>query len=289
MFISRGSSRELIQPHHLANLSTRRGSSSRRSTSSSPSVKRSKRSLPLFSRRRSSSSQPVVTARRRSSSSCSLAAVKIDDVIEAELGARRLVLLVVCRRDCTLSSVISVARRRRCFRLGSRSRQCCLRAASTPASLFPAASAPGSQLYAATSSPALLFSSLQHRLDSDSDSGSSLRCCCVGSGSDAAPVYFAASHMPRLLSFLLALSFAVVEASPRAPLIVARLLHGSSARLGSFVRQLGPLFGSAQRLVCSAWLGGSTPRIVGSARLLVSAACRLVCSARLVGSPRRFV
>ena len=41
-------------PHHLANESTRRGSSSRRSPSSSPSVKGSKRSLPLFSRGSSS-------------------------------------------------------------------------------------------------------------------------------------------------------------------------------------------------------------------------------------------
>ena len=192
-------------------------------------------------------------ARRRSSPSCSLAAVAINPPPRhLTNGSKRRGSSSRPGRNPPSSQSVKGLKGRR-----GRPYLC---AVSAPAPLFSAASAPGSQLYAATSSPALpLHCSI------DSGFGSSLHCCCLGS--DAAPVYGAASFPPPALlvsaGSLLCCRRSLATRSAHRGMTSPRL----TARLGSSVR-----LGSAARL------------LVDSARLLVGAAYRLVCSARLVGS-----
>ena len=132
-----------------------------------------------------------------------------------------------------------------------------------------------------------LFSSLHCSIDSGF--GSSLRCCV---GSDVAPVYTAASPMPRLNSssssrFLAGSLLCCLRnlatrsarhrgmTSPR--LICSARLFGSSARLGSAAHLFGSLLGSS--CGSASVIGPSSARLVGWAR-------RLICSARLVGSSK---
>ena len=159
-------------PHHLANGLTRRAR--RRGVARRPRRRSNgRRGHSLSLAVAHVTAELVVVARRRSLPFCPLADVKIDPPLHISLigrrhrgGARRLVFLVVDRRDRNL---LSASRQRGSFRLGSRSRQYCLRAASSPApisSLPPRLLTPSSCLCHRFESSCsdLLLSSLQHRL-----------------------------------------------------------------------------------------------------------------------------